>query len=87
MVADSRDARRTEAGMAGDETERLKIVLYQALDEWLRAYIVIQMKNISAQPGDPSAPERALFGAKTAIEAWKRGRAVIAKLESKIGQS
>jgi hypothetical protein len=77
VAADSRDTRRLEAAMADDEKERLKTVLYQALDEWLRAHIVNLMKNISAQPSDETAPDRALFGARNAIDQWRHGRAII----------
>lgn len=79
-VADSKDERRLEADAAGTELERLKMVLDQALDEWLRFYMVNQLKNISAQPGDPQAVDRALTGAATAIQGWRRGRAIIARL-------
>jgi hypothetical protein len=72
--------RRIVAEQAETEHERLQIVLNQGLDEWLRAYIVGQFKNISAQPDDPTAVDRALKGARSAIAAWKRGRAQIAAL-------
>src|SRR5215467_9468628 len=51
-VADDKGSRRAEAEATEDETQRLKTVLYQALDEWLRAYIAGQMKVITLQPSD-----------------------------------
>ncbi len=82
-VADSKDERRAEAEMADDEMERLKTVLYQAIDEWLRFYIVNQFKNISAQPGDTEAADRALMGAANAVIGWKRGRAIVRSMGQK----
>ncbi len=73
--------RRIVAEQAETEQERLEIVLYQGLDEWLRAYVVGQLKNISAQPNDPTAIDRALKGLRAATAAWKRGRALIAQAE------
>ena len=72
--------RRIVAEQAETEHERLQIVLNQGLDEWLRAYVVGQLKNISAQPNDPTAVDRALNGMRVAAAAWKRGRAQIAAL-------
>ena len=74
-----KDVRRITAEMAETEDERLRIVLNQGLDEWLRAYIVNQLKTISAQPNDPTAVDRAMKGAQNAIRAWKRARALIAE--------
>lgn len=73
--------RRIVAEQAETEQERLEIVLNQGLDEWLRAYVVGQLKNISAQPNDPTAVERAHKGLRAATAAWKRGRALIAQVE------
>jgi hypothetical protein len=82
-VPDDRGERRAQADMADDEMERLRTVLYQALDEWLRLYIVNQFKNITAQPGDPNAVDRALTGAVTAIKGWRRGRSIVAAMGQK----
>lgn len=73
--------RRIVAEQAATEQERLAIVLNQGLDEWLRAYVVGQLKNISAQPNDPQAVERALKGIRAATTAWKRGRAMIEQVD------
>ena len=70
--------RRIIAEQAETEDERLAIILNQGLDEWMRAYVVNQLKTISAQPDDPTAVDRALKGMQKAIAAWKRGRALIA---------
>jgi hypothetical protein len=71
--------RRIIAEQAETEEERLAIILNQGLDEWMRAYVVNQLKTISAQPGDPAAVDRALAGMSKAIAAWKRGRVLIAQ--------
>lgn len=71
--------RRVVAEAAETEQERLEIILNQGLDEWLRLYVVNQLKTISAQPNDPGAVDRALKGMKVATTAWKRGRALIIK--------
>lgn len=73
--------RRIIAEQATTEQERLEIVLNQGLDEWLRAYVVVQLKNISAQPDDASAVDRALKGVRGAIAAWKRARTLIAQAD------
>jgi hypothetical protein len=74
-------SRRIVAELAKTEQERLEIVLNQGLDEWLRAYVVGQLKNISAQPNDPTAIDRARKGLRAATAAWKRGRALIAQAD------
>lgn len=81
--AEDRHERQVEAEMAADELERLQTVLYQALDEWLRVYVANQMKNISAQPKDVQAVDRALHGANDAIKRWRRGRALVQAMDTK----
>lgn len=66
-----------------DEMERLQSVLYQALDEWLRVYVVNQLKNISAQPKDVQAADRALDGSRDTIRRWCRARTLVKALGQK----
>lgn len=77
-----RETRRLTAELAGSEDERLELVLNQALDEWLRLYIVNQLKQIGAQKEDPGAPERALVGCRWAIESWRKARERIRELSN-----
>jgi hypothetical protein len=83
VVAQSKNTRRLTAEIAGDEEERLQTILYQALDEWLRAHVVNLLKNISAQSSDPKAVDRALNGARYGIKGWKVGRAMVHDLAVK----
>jgi hypothetical protein len=74
-------SRRIEAELAKTEDERLRTILNQGLDEWLRVYIVNQLKQISAQQSDPGAPERALVGMRYSIQAWKKARKLIEQMD------
>ena len=72
--------RRVVAEQAKTEQERLEIVLNQGLDEWLRAHIVGLLRNVSAQPDDLTAIDRAMNGVRYAVQIWKRSRTQIAAL-------
>ena len=69
--------RRFLAEQTETEEERLQLVLNQGLDEWLRVYVVGLMKNVTAQPDDPTAIDRARTGLRYAVQLWKQSRALI----------
>jgi hypothetical protein len=79
-IADSKSSRRLEVELAKDDLEKLQAILNQGVDEWLRAYMVGQMKNISLQRSDPDAVSRAILGAQYAIEGWQNARTLISNL-------
>ena len=81
MVAHSKSGRRLEVELAKTDMDKLQIILNQAVDEWLRAYMVNQMKNVTMQRSDPDAISRALLGARYAIEGWQNARDLINNLE------
>ena len=69
--------RRFLAEQTETEEERLQLVLNQGLDEWLRAHVVGLMRNVTAQPDDPTAIDRAMTGVRYAVKVWKQSRALI----------
>ena len=73
--------RRFLAEQTETEEERLQLVLNQGLDEWLRVYVVGLMKNVTAQPDDPTAIDRARTGLRYAVQLWKQSRALIEQVD------
>jgi hypothetical protein len=80
VAAASKTTRRLGAALTGTPEERLKVVLYQALDEALRLYVVNQFSVWMKDPTDQ--PERAADGVHKAVRAWTDARKAIDEWEA-----
>jgi len=63
------------------EDERLRLVLNQAVDEALRAYLVNQFSVMMKDP-TPGQPERARAGMEKSIAAWRKIVRMLGKEEA-----